>query len=236
MPVSVVMPCFNEKDVLEREVKAYYERLEALDPDFEFIVVDDNSLDGSSEILVRLAALLPRLKVYRSDTNMGYGPTVMRGYALCSKDFVFQVDSDGQFDPDDFAGLYESRDSADYILGYRRSRQDRLHRKVLSQFIRLVNAALFGVWLRDANCPFRLIRRGLLSELLKEIPPDALTPSIFLALLAKKKKLRILEVPVTHRPRLTGHESLAGVGRLVSFSARGFRQLWRWRKSLREVL
>lgn len=70
---------------------------------------------------------------------------------------------------------------------------------------------IWGVWIRDANCPFKLIRRETLSKIMEQIPQDSFIPMVLVSVLAHKMQVRIREVPITHLPRKGGSQSLKGL-------------------------
>ncbi|MDP2653131.1 MAG: glycosyltransferase family 2 protein [Candidatus Omnitrophota bacterium] len=233
MPVSVVIPCYNEESLIEREIRAFYREIVEKVPDSELVVVDDGSTDGTPALLKKLAAELPRLRIILSGVNRGHGSAVRQGFDAAGKEFVFQVDSDGHFDPRDFWKLYALKDSHDFVLGVRKRRQDPFFRLLLMRVIRAVNFALFGAWIEDANCPFRLIRRDALQELLLSVPGNALAPNLMLAVLCKKRGMRMAEVEVAHIRRGSGFDSV-GIGPLIAFALKGLCQLlvWKFRQSV----
>lgn len=235
MSVSIIMPCYNEGIVIEKVVRTYYDEIASKIDPCEFIVIDDCSKDNTWQILESLRLSFPKLKILRNTANQGHGKTIRFGYEEARNDFIFQVDSDNEYDPRDFWNLYRCRDKYDVILGFRKLRQAPLSRLILTRSIRLVNFFLFGVWIRDANCPFRLIRKKTLIELMRLVSPDALAPNILFSVLAKKKQISMTEIPVTHHGRKTGIISIAG-WKLIKFSHRGLRQLVAFRQSLKKQL
>ena len=222
--LSVVMPVFNEAASIEGIVEDLGRVLLKLVDSIEVIVVDDCSTDETPEILARLAADRPWLDVQRAAQNAGHGPSVMRGLALARAEWVFQLDSDGQFVVSEFGGLWERRADADLLLGVRASRRDPLHRLLLTRVVRIVTSLLAGRWVRDANTPFRLVRRPLLEEMRGFVEPGALAPNILITLGASIRRWRTIDVPVTHLARERGVSTLRKV-RLVKFSLRGLAQL-----------
>ncbi len=224
MSVSIVMPCYNEGEVIETVIRSYHKEIIDNIDDSEFIIIDDCSSDNTPEILDRLQSDLPALRVIRPDQNGGHGKAIRLGYDNATKDYVFQVDSDNQFNPQDFPKLYELRNDFDFILGYRVNRNDPVSRLILTRILRLINFIIFGVWIKDANCPYRLIRRESLSELLSEIDKEAHTPNIMLSILAKKRGLRFAEIPISHNERKTGFV-FAFSWKLIKFSVTAFFQV-----------
>ena len=107
-----------------------------------------------------------------------------------------------------------------------------MHRLILSRCIRFMNQVLFRVRLIDANCPFRLIERQTLLDLIKEIESDALAPNIMIALLAKKAGVKVKEIPVVHHKRKTGKVSIAN-WRLLNICFKGLGQLLVFRTALK---
>jgi hypothetical protein len=90
--------------------------------------------------------------------------------------------------------------------------------------VRIATSLLAGRRVRDANTPFRLVRRAVWDDLRPFVDERTLAPNIFVTLAAAVRGWRIIEVPVTHLPRETGTVSLRAL-RLVRFSARGLGQL-----------
>lgn len=189
-------------------VRGYHNEVLGRLPGSEMIVVDDCSTDGTPLILKRLAEELGGIRIIRPPRNAGHGKALRLGFENVNNDIVFHTDSDYQFDPGDFGKLYEEAAENDLVIGYRASRQDPLHRLVISNVLRLINVLLFGVNLRDSNSPFKIVRSGCLKSCLAYLDPDAFAPSIMLAVTAKSKGFRVKEVPVAHYPRKTGKTSL----------------------------
>lgn len=231
MSLSIIIPCYNEEEIIEKVVRSYYNQVIDKIRGAEIIVVNDCSTDRTAQILKDLKKKLPRLKVLKPPVNGGHGKAIRLGYEAAQKKYVFQVDGDNQFKPQDFWKLYQFKDDYDFILGARQNRSDPLYRLVLTRIIRFTNLFLFGVWIKDANCPFRLIKKEVLIDLLKPIDPEALAPNIKLAIIAKKKKFKIKEVPVFHRPRKTGKISIVS-WKLIRFSLKGLTQLLELRKKI----
>ena len=224
MSVSIVMPCYNEEAVIERVIKDYYCEVIAKIDDSELIVIDDCSKDNTYNILNCLKDELPKLKILRTPINSGHGKAIALGYKSAEKEFVLQTDSDGQSESSDFWKLYSLKDDYDLILGFRKQRSDPVSRMIITKVLRLINFFLFGVWIIDVNCPFRLIRKTALIELLEPVDKEALTPNIMISIIAKKKNTRMIEVPITHYKRKTGQVSITN-WKLIKFIIKVFWQL-----------
>ena len=232
MSVSIVMPCYNEEKSIEKVIVDYYHEIIDKIDDSEFIVVDDCSNDQTPHILSKMQNKFPKLRILKPDVNGGHGKAIRLGYETAKKEWVFQVDSDNQFKSKDFWLLYELTDKYDFILGFRKKRHDPAARLVLTKLIRLVNYVLFRVWIKDANCPFRVIKGGLLREALKRIDKETLAPNIMVSILMKINRIKMAEVPIAHYERKTGVVSLQS-HKLIKFVIKGFRQLMQFKKNLR---
>ena len=114
----------------------------------------------------------------------------------------------------------------------RRQRDDPTIRLWLTALIRNVLPYLFGVSIRDANVPYKLIKRDTWGAARAHIPSDTLAPSIFLALYMKRRGLKIAEIDVPHRERQTGEVSIKR-WKLIKFCARAFSQMLEFRRSIR---
>jgi hypothetical protein len=98
--------------------------------------------------------------------------------------------------------------------------------------MRLVNFVLWGLWIRDANCPFKLMRRDPMEKVLRRIPRDSFIPMVMLSILCRKMKYRVTEVVVQHLPRRGGEQSLSGLWTWIKVGSRCLRQLLSWRIGL----
>jgi len=198
IPVSLVMPVYNEEEIIERTVRDYYSEVLAPIPGSEMVIVDDCSTDKSPEIIKGLAEELQGIRILRPPKNGGHGKALRLALEDARCELIFHTDSDYQNDPKDFWKLYKEIETNDLVIGYRAIRHDPLPRLIITRLLILVNFVLFGFHFRDANSPFKLIRRSCLEDCLKDINNDVFAPSILLSITAKRKGYRLKEIPVTH--------------------------------------
>src|SRR5512142_3313433 len=164
------MPCYNESDIIEAAVREWHSQVASRIPVADLVVVDDASTDGSGKILERLAAELPGLRAVHAETNGGHGRALRLGFRHATQEFVFQTDSDRQHPAADFWKLWELRTGRDFVFGVRQRRAGGAFRRCITVILRVTNFLLWGVWIRDANCPFKLMRRAPLEAVLARIP------------------------------------------------------------------
>lgn len=232
--LAVVMPVHDEAGTVERVLEALARDVVSRFPAVDVIVVDDASTDETPQILRRLDAAFPWLRIERSDENQGHGPAVRRGLELARADWIFQLDSDDQFVVSDFWKLWDRRSAADLVLGIRFDRHDPRHRLLLSKALAGIVSRLAARPVRDANAPFRLVRRVVWEDIRSFLPRDALAPSMLVSLGAVVRGWRVVEVPVAHLPRTRGESSLRWF-RLGRFSVRALAQLYAFRTALRRA-
>ena len=177
-----MVPVYNESGSIETLVRDLERELVPRFDRVEVIVVDDASTDETPAILDRLAGERPWLDVEHAERNAGHGASVMRGLKRASAEWIFQIDSDGQFVVAEFPLLWEQRHEADLVLGVRAQRHDPTHRLLLTRAVRLASSLLAGRRIQDVNTPFRLLRRSLWTELEPHIEPGTLAPNILVTL------------------------------------------------------
>ena len=205
----IIMPVYNEAENIIQTVSDWYP-LTDLGEDSKLLLINDGSNDASQEIIEQLQVNHPNLLLYSKD-NGGHGQTVRLGYKLAldlGADYIFQTDSDGQTNPIEFQEFWEERKNYHAILGHRKNREDGLYRKFVSLVLRIVNRLLFGVYLQDANVPFRLIQRNTLEDLLPYIPVDFRLSNVLLAVLLKKTKKNVKLVNISFKDRVAGTNSI----------------------------
>jgi dolichol-phosphate mannosyltransferase len=228
----IVMPAYDEAASLQAAVDAWLAVVDrsGITP-ARLLIVDDGSRDETPRIADALAAGDSRVAVHHQ-ANAGHGPAILEGYrralAMGAR-FVFQTDSDQQMLPDDFPALWARRDAAGLVLGVRTTRRDPAVRRLLSAALRLALRGLFGVSVRDANAPFRLFAAPYLAAAIGELPESMIVPNVALSVLAARDG-RLLEMPVRHEPRRSGHSVLVGVS-LLRFSLRSATELLRLRRT-----
>jgi glycosyltransferase involved in cell wall biosynthesis len=206
--LSVVMPVYNEEAGLADVIADITRHVLDVVPDSELVMVDDRSTDGSAVVLDGAARGDARITVLTNEHNSGHGPTVLRGFAASTGEWLLHIDSDGQVDLAEFDLLWSRREEADLVLGIRLRRQDPLHRLILTRFTAALVSMLTGSWVRDSNTPYKLVRRSLYDHLAPSIPDDTFAPSLLLVMGARRSGARVVEVGTTHLPRAHGTSTL----------------------------
>ena len=127
--VYFVLPAYNEEENIKDVVGQWHpvvERIDRSGTEARLVIANDGSKDNTFRIMQELQAAYPLL-VPLDKPNGGHGATVLYlyRYALANgADWVFQTDSDGQTDPEEFSQMWEHREEYDFQIGYRKGRQD----------------------------------------------------------------------------------------------------------------
>lgn len=200
--ISLVFPMFDEEANVGPLLASALELAPRLANDFEIIVVDDGSRDGSAAVVEAQRRLDPRVRLLRHPTNIGYGAALRSGLRASRGDLVFFTDADLQFDLREIENLLAHVHDFDIVAGYRAPRRDPWRRRGLAFGWGLLVRALFGLRVRDIDCAFKVFRRPVLDAL--PIASIGAFVNTELLLRARGKGFRVHEVPVTHHPRIAG--------------------------------
>ena len=222
IPYAFVIPVYNEAECLDEFLSEW---LPVVDRHLgKMILINDGSKDQTPEILNRWAGEYPHLIEVIHKENEGHGPSVLRGLKRAMEleaSWIFQTDSDLQFPARHFDEFIKRKDEADYVIGYRLRRKDPLMRLLISRTLMLINLVFFKIYIRDINCPYRLISKEHLKSLINLVPSDCLIPNIHLVILARKLNLKVISLPIGHRARSTGQTILVSFN-LLKFVVRSF--------------
>lgn len=206
----IVIPAYNEEANIKQVVEEWYPVVAARGADSRLVVVNDGSKDSTYNILTTMAKDKPQL-IALNKSNGGHGATVLYGYKYAldnGADYIFQTDSDGQTLPAEFDPFWNSREKYDIVIGYRFSRRDGLSRKMVTRVLRIVVYLCFGVFILDANTPYRLMKATPLKHNLKYVPEDFFLSNVALSAIYKKRNMKMHFIPITFRPRQGGTNSI----------------------------
>ena len=208
--IYFVMPAYNEAENIEDVVKQWYPIVEKCGEECRLVIANDGSKDNTYEMMQQLGDQYKQF-VPLDKPNSGHGATVLYLYRYAIEhgaDYVFQTDSDGQTNPEEFWGFYDNREKYDFQIGYRKGRQDGLSRVFVTKTLRLVVWLMFHEWVTDANTPFRLMKAERLNEIMKVIPCDFFLCNVAISAIAVKWKESLKFYNITFKPRQGGVNSI----------------------------
>ena len=229
MKVSILVPVYNERTLVERSLAAVLAAPLPEQMERELVVVDDKSTDGTSAILDRLAAAHPQIRLFRHDVNQGKGAAVRTAIGRATGDFCLIQDADLEYDPNDYPRLLRPLldGRADAVFGsrYLAGEQMRVlpfwHSKI-NKVLTLVSNMFCNLALTDMETCYKAFR----TDLLKSIPIRSnrfgIEPEITMK--CAKRKLRIYEVPISYHGRtyeegkkIGWRDGLKAIGAILHF-------------------
>jgi glycosyltransferase involved in cell wall biosynthesis len=227
--LSVVLPAYNEEENIRKTVLQALSYLEKSVADYEIIVVNDGSSDRTGEIVSGLAHDHPKVSLVNHPGNQGYGAALRSGFERASLEYIFLMDSDGQFDIGELDHFIPFLDDSVAVIGYRKKRADSSIRTLNAWLYHLYIRIIFGLNVKDIDCAFKVFPRAAY-EKIRPIKSGGALFSAELLIKLIRSGTRIKEIPVSHYPRLFGEQT----GANLSVILRMFRECWKLRNDIRD--
>lgn len=207
--LSIVIPLCDEAESVEALCREL-DRCLAGQISHELLFVDDGSSDATYDVLARMRAEIPGMRVLRHACNAGQSAALLTGVRAARAEWVATLDGDGQNDPADVLKLWRlaatAPNPAGLYIGHRVARHDNWVRIVSSRVANGVRSRLLGDQVPDTGCGIKLFRRSLFLSL-----PYFDHMHRFLPALVQREGLRVVSVPVSHHHRVAGR-SKYGIG------------------------
>ncbi len=207
--LSVVIPVRNEAASLVELHRELTDTLTRWGRSFELILIDDGSTDNSFEIMARIQAMDPRVRVIRFRRNFGQTAAFAAGFDYARGRLIATSDGDLQNDPADIPLMVDRIDEGnDIVCGWRKDRKDAfVSRRLPSTLANGLISLVTGVHLHDYGCSLKVFRAEIVKGMRLYGEMHRFLPAI-----ASEQTSSIVEMPVNHRPRKYGR-SKYGIGR-----------------------
>ncbi len=212
--VLVIMPTYNEKDNITRIIPAVLEQ----DPRINMLIIDDNSPDGTGEIVDKIAAENPRVDVIHREGKLGLGTAYVRGFKYSLQkgyDLTFEMDADFSHDPIYLPKMIAAAEEGyDLVIGSRWIPGGGIenwpkNRERLSRWASIYTRIITGLPVHDTTAGFQAFRRRVLEELeLDKIRSDGYSFQIETKFKVWRKGFWIKEVPIIFRDRELGESKI----------------------------
>ena len=203
--IFIIIPIYNEEKIIEKVVSELINK--SLVFNIKIILINDGSKDETKKRIERFRD--NENIVIINKQNEGHGKTISYGYKCAIEsdcDYIFQMDSDDQFYTDDIKQFLKENFSENLIIGRRKKRKDHLIRLIITNFMKLIILVFHGVSVKDANSPFRLIKKSFLSKNIDRVK-NSIIPNVLISIIAAKdKSLKFIDVQ--HKERETGEVSI----------------------------
>jgi len=205
--ISLILPAWNESEGIVRAISEADSALRTVAESFEIIVVDDGSTDDTARIVERVAQTNRSIRLVRHPQNKGYGAALRTGFASAQKDLVVFTDADCQFDLTELDRFVLLGNCYDIVCGYRIDRKDSFLRCLYSRIYNQLVRILLRTEVRDVDCALKLFHREQVQKL--AIGGHGFLVNSEILTQAKQQGLSIVEVGVTHRPRVEGQSTVS---------------------------
>lgn len=227
--ISVVLPAHNEEENIAKTVGNCVRYLENKVGEYEIIVVNDGSGDRTGVIVKELSSANPKIILVNHEVNRGYGSALRSGFDATTLEYIFFMDSDGQFDIQDLDSLMPYVGEKEIVIGYRQNRADSMIRSLNAWLYGMYIKLIFGLGVRDMDCAFKIFPKKAYQSV-KPIKADGALFSAEFLIKLQKKGYNLVEVPVRHFPREFGAQSGASIHVILKM----FRESWKLRNELRD--
>ncbi len=234
----IVIPAYNEEKNIENCINDWYPIVERHNGEGKsrLFIVDDGSTDDTADLLCNALKDRPLLE-YHTKKNGGHGAAVLYGYRYAIEqgaDYVFQTDSDGQTESNEFDAFWQKRDGYDAIIGERLKRGDGSGRKFVENVVCLLLRMVFGIKTRDANAPFRLMRCDKLKEYIDILPQDFNIPNIMFTTFFLYFRDRTLFIPISFNSRKEGKTSI-NMSKMIKIGTKAIVDFGALKKKMRVI-
>src|SRR6266513_4752084 len=206
MKLSILMPVYNERTVVERCITLVLAAPLPENMERELVIVDDCSTDGTFDILQRLAADFPQIQLYRQEKNSGKGAAVRTAIQKATGDFSLIQDADLEYDPAEYPKLMRPLldGHADAVFGSRYMAGEQIRvlpfwHSMINKGLTLVSNMFCNLKLTDMETCYKVFRTDLLKSIPIRSDRFGFEPEIVMK--SAKRKFRIYEVPISYHGR-----------------------------------
>jgi len=218
MSKLIIIPTYNEKENIEKIILKVF----SLDIDFDILIVDDGSPDGTAEIVKKIQKTYSKkLHIVERTGKLGLGTAYIFGFKWALKnnyDYIFEMDADFSHDPDDLIRLYKAchEEKGDVAIGSRYIKGVNIvnwpmSRLLMSFFASKYVKIITGMPIHDSTAGFKCYKRSVLEKInLEKIQFVGYAFQIEMKFTAWKYGFKVVEVPVIFTDRQEGASKMSG--------------------------
>lgn len=219
MDHSVVIPLYNEGNILKFLYKRITQVLDSLSGNYEIIFIDDGSTDSSYKVLKDIAVSDTAVKVISFKKNYGQHKAVIAGFLRASGNYIITLDADLQNPPEEIPRLLKkAAEGFDMVSGYRKVRKDKIKRRICSYLTNCMISTITGLKMKDYGSMLRVFKR----ETARNLAYEFIRSECYITMLIAKVTRSVAEIEVDHDERYAG-ESKYSFRKLTSAFLRIFR-------------
>tara|TARA_A100001234_G_scaffold49822_1_gene41793 strand:+ start:724 stop:1692 length:969 start_codon:yes stop_codon:yes gene_type:complete len=202
--ISIISPVYNESDNIEIFINKVFQIMGESSRNWELIIIDDGSTDGSRDILKKLSKEKPELRALLLSKNFGQTPAIQAGFDKAKGKYFVTLDSDLQNDPKDIPRVLNKLidEELDLVVGWRKNRKDNFFlRNFPSMIANTLIGIITGVRLNDYGCSLKAYNASILKEVRLYGEMHRFIPAWMATKIPPEK---IKQIEVEHHPRVAG--------------------------------
>jgi len=196
---SFVIPVYNEQENLAALHNEVGKVIDQINRSCEVIWVDDGSSDRSLEIIKDMVKQHQRHRFISFEKNCGQSAALAAGFSAANGKYVITMDSDLQNNPMDIIKMLPHLETYDMVTGWRKDRHDTRWKKFSSRFANGIRNRLSRETIKDTGCSLKIMKTDYLKKIKMYKGLHRFLPTLM-----KMEGARVIEVPVSHRPRTKG--------------------------------
>jgi len=198
--ISIIVPVYNERENLVLLDQEITKSIKPLNKNYEVILVDDGSTDGSSELIRVLQEKNSTIRLIRFGHNHGQTAAFAAGFDKARGDIIITMDSDLQNSPSDIPLLLTAIKDYDVVCGWRHKRNDPWIKKISSKVANSVRNSLSDESIADTGCSLKAFRRECFKDIKLYNGMHRFFPTLM-----RMEGFSVTQVKVGHYPRIHGH-------------------------------
>jgi len=196
---TILIPAYNEAENIGPLLFEIQEVMQALNEPWEVIVIDDASTDETWQQLESTQKRISQLRAFRHSKQSGQSNALETGIQQAKGEIIIMLDGDGQNDPHDIPKLLEKIEGVDCVSGCRVNRKDTWLKRTYSKIANSIRRAFLHDGITDTGCSLKAFRKQALHKLKFYKGMHRFLPALL-----QIEGYKVIEVPVSHRPRLHG--------------------------------
>ena len=219
--ISIVIPTYNEIDNIQILISNIQRVLEEINPNYEILVVDDNSPDGTGELVKQITKNNEKTKLIQRTQRNGLGDAYKTGFQHTTGDIIFEMDADLSHDPTDIPKFLKALRTRDVVVGSRYVKgggnyNRRKSRIIISRVANILASFFFNLHHSDCTSGYRAYKRKVIDTIIPYVNCQKYTFQVEMLEKANNFKFSIGEVPIMFRDREKG-KSKFNLGEINEF-------------------
>lgn len=209
--ITIVIPIYNEGEGIARILPAFEGYIKQSKFEVKLLLVNDGSTDNSLAEIKKISDGNERVDFISFEKNAGLSAAIRAGFEEATTEWVGYIDADLQTDPIDFLKLEKLIPEYDLVTGRREGRKDSKVKNLSSTFANWFRDSMLHDGVQDSGCPLKIMRRSMALKM-----PFFKGMHRFFPALTLIQDKKIIEIPVSHFPRITGKSKFNVWNRLLS--------------------